>query len=90
MKSLFALLFTAALSYSAFAANNNKDAHKPSKSNELEKQVNQPEPAFLRLFVFDANRIAVRKDTTFRKTIKPDFDSLVLPDNKLWFKTRER
>ena len=67
---------------------NPKNTHKDSK---LEKS-NLPEEStnFLKLVVFDIKAVSIKKDTSLTNHIKPDFDSLILPENKLWLKRSDK
>ena len=93
MKASIVIVALALISASHAVAASDNNASNPkntAKETRIEKnKVPGIQDHLLKLFVFDATKVNLKRDTSLTNNIKPDFSSLVLPENKLWFRNHE-
>lgn len=87
MKALKPLFIIAFLHAGTAWATGYKPGHKPEKESLL-KQL--PEgPNVVKLLIFNTKNITPKRDTSLTNHIKPDFESIKIPENKLWLRKRD-
>ncbi len=93
MKASFVIVALALVSGShAIAASDNNASNPKNTTKEAKIEKNKVpgiQDHLLKLFVFDAAKVNLKRDTSLTNNIKPDFSGLELPENKLWLRNRE-